>query len=256
MSSPQIDALPAELRRKFAALRQWQVMTRFVTVLAVLVLGGMFYVFATRTPTGVKANFQDAARVEAAVNKATPEITPLAYNSIRTIVADAAPTYQKIISERYPRVRDNLGSTAIIRLQKLPDEGGKLMGLRLSESFDRVITRIKPELDQTFPSLTDAQRRDLIVDHFAKAVAAANERLAAKVDAVRVNESSRVLAVLEKFALPAEANTTSEEQLRKELTRVLSLLVQEYLDKADLGGEATAIGAADRAGPATQPSPR
>lgn len=229
-SNTEPNALPSELRNKFAAVRQWQFISRATTAVALLAVGGLFYNFYTSTRAGVEANFSPE-KTRAAAQEALPKVTPLLAQAAQTVYADAAPVYSRLAAERYQRVRDEIGTAALIRLKNLPDQAGKQLGVRLGNSFDRVLKRVEPDLKAAFPSLTDAQRRDLLITYFHDAIDARNQTLALKVDAIHVNERNRVLAVLEKFQLPADENAGSTDQLSKELVRSMLLLAQQHIEE-------------------------
>lgn len=232
MAVESAEGLPVELRRKFAAIRRWQAISRAVTVLVVLVIVGMFAIFTKTTRDGVMGNFTDE-RNKKALADAMPKISPMVLDSLKTIAQEAAPVYQAKASERYQRVRDSLGTKAAIRLQKLPEDGGKLMGAKLSEVFNKVIKKVEPQLEATFPSLTDAQRRDLIIDHFAKAIEEQNLKIGTKVDDLKATETARIKGILDKFALPPDEAAPANDQLRKELVRTMILLAEQELDDLD-----------------------
>jgi hypothetical protein len=233
MSVQSPDAISEDLRGKFAAIRRWQNVSRGVTVGTVVAVAGMFYVFATTTRERAEANFRDEARVEAAVQGALPQVQPLVTASLTQVFEGAAPVYQQLAAERYRAVRESIGERAMIRLQHLPEDGGKLMGARLAAAFDRVLKRIEPDLAATFPSLTDAQRRDLMIHHFGTTIEQRNEKLAGDVMAVWVNEQSNVNGILEKFELPPDEMAPADDRLRKELVRTLVLLAEQELEEMD-----------------------
>lgn len=253
MSVPSsAEGLPAELRLKFAAIRRWQGITRAVTVLAVIVITVMFLVFATTTRSRIEGSFTEA-RVQKAVTEALPTVTPLVRESISQIGREALPVYQQMATERYQRVRDNLGTTALARLTSLPEEGGKMMATKLDATLDRVIKRIEPDFRSTFPSLADASKRDILVNEFFKEVEERNVDIARKVDEVRINEMSKVKFVLEKFALPPDEAAPANDQLKKELVRTLLLLAMQKLD--DLENAPAPTGAVPAA-QTTSPAPK
>lgn len=232
MAQESAEGLPVELRHKFAAIRRWQLISRVVTVLAVIVIAGVFYVFASTTYKGVQGNFTEE-RNQKALEAALPKVTPLVREALVNVATEVGPVYQQLAAERYQRVRDNMGAKALIRLQQVPQDSGKVMGVKLSEAFDRVLKKIEPEMEATFPSLTDAQRRDLIVDHFAKAIEEQNLKISGKIDEVRVNEAGRLKAILDKFALPPDEAAPANDQLRKELVRTMILLAEQELNELD-----------------------
>jgi hypothetical protein len=233
MTIAQADQLPSELRRKFAAIRWWQNMTRWVTFLAVLVVVGMFALFAFSTQDGVQGNFKDSKRLSEAMQKRLPDLTVPVKDTLQTVYLEAAPVYQKLAAERYQRVRDNLGAKALIRLQKLPEDGGMLMAERLNGAFQRVLKRVEPDLKATFPSLTDDQRRDLLIVHFNDVIEQKNKSLAAHVDKIRVDEMGKMTAILNKFQLPPDEAAPPDDQLRKELIRTMILLAEQELNELD-----------------------
>lgn len=239
-SSIQAEQLPAELRRKFAAIRRWQGISKLVTVLAVVVVAGMFAVFAVTTHDGIKSNMTDSKRLSDAMQKRLPDLTPPIRDTLQSVYMEAAPVYQSLAAERYQRVRDNLGTKALIRLQKLPEDGGKLMAEKLNTVFERVLKKIEPDLKATFPSLTDDQRRDLLVVHFNDVIEQHNKAIAARVDKIRTDEMGRLAAILNKFKLPPDEAAPPDDQLRKELIRTMILLAEEELNALDAPGESRA----------------
>lgn len=225
------DALPSELRGKFASIRRWQMISKFATVLTVIAVVIMFYLFATSTKEKVEANTSDQQRNQKALEAALAELTPSVVSSLQTVATEAGPVYQQLASERFQRVRENLGTKAAVRFQQLPEDGGKVMGERLVRAFESVLKKVEPDLQAAFPSLTDAQRRDLLIAHFHDVIETRNKAIAVKIDAVKANEQSRVKAVLDKFALPPDEAAGGNEQLQKELTQTLLLLAQAELEE-------------------------
>jgi len=255
MSVPQsVEGLPAELRVKFAAIRRWQGITRAVTVLAVIVITVMFLVFATTTRSRIEGSFTEA-RVQKAVAEALPMVTPLVQDSIGQIARGALPVYQQMATERYQRVRDSIGTNALARLQSLPQDGGAMMATRLDATLDRVIKRIEPDFRATFPSLADASKRDLLVNEFFMEVDSRNQEVAAKIDAIRVNETARVKFVLDKFALPPDEAAPANDQLKKELVRTLLLLAMQKLDDLEVASAGASAETPGGAVPASQTLP-
>lgn len=241
-------AMPAELRATFAAIRRWQAVTRLVTLLAVVAITAIFLIFAFTTRSRIEASFTEA-RVQAAVEKALPQVQPMATDAIRRMANEVIPVYQQLAAERFTRVRDALGAAAVVRLQALPEEGGKLMALKLDESLRRVLRQIEPEFKAKFPVLADETRRDVLVSEFFQRVEQRNQELAAEIDRLRIEEMAKVKSILDKFALPPDEMASGDEELRKELMRTLLLLAMEQLEKWD--GNAGPLGAAIPAGQTT-----
>lgn len=224
------DALPAELRRKFAEIRKWQVVSKVTTVVVILLVVAMFAWFAFATDSGVRGNFADNARNQKAAEEAIPLVTPMVTASMQTIFEEAAPVYQKLATERYERVRKNLGAQAAVRFNQLPADSGKMMTERLTKALDSAIKKIEPELQAAFPSLTEAQRRDLLIVQFHDTIEERNRAIGTKLEAVSVSEQARIKGVLDKFALPPDEAAGGDEQLGKELVQTLLLLAQQELD--------------------------
>lgn len=243
-------AVPTELRATFAAIRRWQSITRLVTVLAVVAVTAIFLIFAVTTKRKIEGSFTET-RVRAAVEGALPQVQPMATDAIRRMADEVVPVYQQMAAERFATVRDSLGSRALVRLERLPEDGGKLMGTRLDASLRRVIQQIEPEFKTTFPVLADEAKRELLIAEFFKEVEARNAELAAEVDALRINEMARVKGILDKFALPPDEAAPGDEQLKKELVRTLLLLAMQKLEEWDTGEGAGAAGAAIPAGQTT-----
>jgi hypothetical protein len=241
MSISVPEGLPAELRQKFASMRRAQSITKTVTLLLAAVIVVEFAAFSYMTYYPIVDGLHDEARLQRAANEALPQVQPVIVDTVRKVIADVSPEYRKLAAARYEKVRASLGEKVTTEFNALPDHAEAFLGVELRNTFDRVIKRLEPELKEAFPTLSDAQRQDLLINHFAEAIKPKNAALAAKVDAIRVNETAKVKGILDSFALPPDSAQPRDGQIDKEFERVVLLLaneeIQERIDglNAELG---------------------
>lgn len=225
------DGLPADLRQKFASIRKAQSVTKFVTVILVLVVIAEFAWFTFATVEPVKAGFKDSSRVQKAVQDAVPEVQPVVVDTLQKVVQEVAPIYREQATKKYESIRANLGKKVNERFTALPDQAEKVLGDQLRSTFDRVLKNLEPELKAAFPTLSDDKRQDLVVNHFHEAIAAKNEALSAKIDAIRTSETVKVKNLLDSFALPPDSAMARDGEIERELERVLLMLANEQIQQ-------------------------
>lgn len=253
-SSPEV----ARMRQRFAELRRAQRTARARVLILAIVIIAMFAAFAHFTVRRVQDNFEQRA-VQQAVAERLPEVLPIAGEQVRVAAVNALPTYRKLAAERFREVHPALAARARARLEKVPDETGHLMSEALRSAFDGALKRIEPDVKRTFPSLTDAQKQDLLNVYFHDAVAARDKELAAYIEKVYTNELLTMHAALDKFELPRDdaAGPTADKAQRDLLHTMLMLADYELLNAdAEVAADATGAATSSRraAGATTQPA--
>jgi hypothetical protein len=246
------------MRARFDELRRAQRTARArVLILAVIVVI-MFAAFAHFTVRRVQDNFEQRA-VQQAVAERLPEVLPIAGEQLRVATLNALPTYRKLAAERFREVHPALAARARARLEKVPDETGHLMSEALHGAFEGALKRIEPDVKRTFPSLTDAQKQDLLNVYFHDAIDARNKEVAAYIEKVYTNELLGMHAALDKFELPRDdaAGPTTDKAQRDLLHTMLMLADYELLNAdAEVAAEAASTATSSRraAGATTQPA--
>jgi hypothetical protein len=260
-ASPSSESEVARMRTRFAELRSAQRAARVRVLILAVVVVIMFAAFAHFTVRRVQDNFEQRA-VQQAVAERLPEVLPVAGEQLRVAAVNAMPTYRKLAAERFEQVRPSLAAKARARLEKVPDETGQLMSDALQTAFDAALKRIEPDVKRTFPSLTDAQKQDLLNVYFHDAIAARDKELSAYIEKLYTNELLSMHAALDKFELPRDdaAGPTADKAQRDLLHTMLTLADYELLNAdADVaaGSTAATAGASTRraAGATTQPAP-
>jgi hypothetical protein len=255
------DAEVARMRARFADLRKAQRAARLRVLALAAIVVIMFAVFAHVTVRRVQDNFEQRA-VQQAVAERLPEVLPLAGEQVRVATLNALPTYRKLAAERFEQVRPALAARARARLEKVPDETGHLLGEALHTAFDSALKRIEPDVKRTFPSLTDAQKRDLLNVYFHDAIEARNKELASYIEKLYTNELLTMHAALDKFELPRDDAAThdttaapTDDKAQRDLLHTMLMLADYELLNADTelaADAATTAGSKRRAAATTQ----
>jgi hypothetical protein len=250
-ASPPASSSPefARLRQRFAELRRAEsaARTRMLAVVVVVVL--LFAGFAWTTVNRVQSNFSQPA-VQKAIADRLPQVMPPAGEQLQKAATNAMPTYRKLAAERFEKARPAFAAKARARLEQVPDETGHLMADALHAAFAGAQRRIEPEARQAFPSLTDAQKQDLLNVYFHDAIAARDKELATHITGIYTKELVTVHAALENFELPREeASTPASTHLDKAQRDFLHTLLV-LADFELLNGDAPPAAADNAARPA------
>jgi hypothetical protein len=228
-SSPDVDV--AQLRQRFAELRKRQAAAGRTLAGVAVVVVGLFGAFTYFTVTRVRDNFSQPA-VQKAVAERLPEVMPLAGAQIQKAAVAAMPVYRDLAVEQFEKIRPELAAKAMARLDGVPDRAGHMMSERLDASFNKVLKRVEPELRQTFPALTDAQKQQILSDYFHDGIEVRNKEIASHIEAMYTNELSAAHSALSKFDLPAddEKPVAADRMQRDFLHSLLALADYELLN--------------------------
>lgn len=232
-SSPDPDI--SRLRQRFAELRRAEssARRRLAAVSVVVVL--LFAAFTYFTVHRVQGNFTQPA-VQKAVADRLPQVMPPAGDQLQKAATNAMPTYRKLAAERFEKARPALAARTRARLEKVPDETGHMMSDALHAAFDGAQHRIEPEVKTAFPSLTDAQKQDLLNVYFHDAIAARDKDLATHISGVYSKELVTMQAALENFEVPRdEASSPTMDKAQRDFLHTLLVLADFEL----LNGDAT-----------------
>lgn len=230
----------ARLRQRFAELRSAEAKARrrlaAVAVIVVLLFAGFTYFTIHR----VQGNFNQPA-VQKAVADRLPQVMPPAGEQLQKAATNAMPTYRKLAAERFEKARPALAAKTRARLEKVPDETGQLMADTVHTAFAGAERRIEPEVKQAFPSLTDAQKQDLLNVYFHDAIAARDKDLATHISGIYTRELVTMQAALENFEFPRdEAASPTMDKAQRDFLHTLLVLADFEL----LNGDAPAAPAA------------
>lgn len=218
-----------QLRTKFAELRKLQAIGRAQLWCLAFAVIAIFGTFALTTYRQTQQNFSKD-NITSAATAAVPDLAPVVTAELTRVATSVLPVYKEIAFERFTVIGPQISTAAVVRLERLPKDAGEVMGNRLISTFDRVIKRIKPEVDATFPSLTDATRRDILTAHFFNVIEKKNDELATHINSTFTNELIRLHAILEKFYVPEALTQTQAVQLQKRFLTSLLGLAQYELD--------------------------
>jgi hypothetical protein len=245
----------ADLRRSFADLRKSQSSSGVVVVLLVIVIVVEFAAFAYYTKERLHDNFSQTA-IQKAVSDKLPQVYPVAAAQLQKAATNAIPTYRQLASERFEKLRPQLAANARARLERIPEDTGKVMNERLHTAFEGALSRLEPDIKAAFPSLTDAQKTDLLNAHFHDAINQRNKDIAAHIDHIYTNELTTVHAALDKFEVPPADVAPSSDRAQRDFLHTMLVLADYELMNGDMfGGAGPAGGAVDTGGGIHPPRP-
>jgi hypothetical protein len=223
----------SRLRQRFAELRRAEAAARRRLAAVTLVVVLLFAAFTYFTLHRVQDNFNQPA-VQKAVADRLPQVMPPAGEQLQTAAVNAMPTYRKLAAERFQQARPALAARTRARLEKVPDETGHMMSDALHAAFDGAQHRIEPDVKQAFPSLTDAQKQDLLNVYFHDAIAARDKDLATHISGVYAKELVTMQAALENFELPRdEASSPTADKAQRDFLHTLLVLADFELLNGD-----------------------
>lgn len=226
VNTPDVDV--AALRQRFAELRKRQVAAGRTLVFVSAAVVAMFGAFTYFTAERVRDNFSPTA-VQQAVSARLPEVMPLAGAQLQKAATAAFPVYRDLAVEQYEKIRPELTAKAMARLDGVPDRAGHMMSEQLDASFAKVLKRIEPEVQKTFPALTDSQKQQILADYFHDGIAVRNQAIASHIERMYTNELIAVHSALEKFDVPGADEAAAPEQLQRDFLRSLLALADYEL---------------------------
>jgi acyl carrier protein phosphodiesterase len=248
----EIDALAARLD----VLRATQSKARTQTLIVVLIIIVMFLVFMGATWSRISGNFNQVA-IEKSMKDRSQVILPQAKDRLIKAAKAAAPTYRDLAMARMREAGPQIAAEARARLDKVPQENGEVLHTELQTTFDRVATRVDPDISAAFPSLTDDRKKAILAD-FHKDVDEENQKIKAHVDQIWTNEMVKMHAAISKFEV-ALAPGQQQDQAEREFLHALvmyvdSIITQTAPPAAPPSNSKDAVPAAATAPPATQAS--
>jgi hypothetical protein len=252
-SSP--EAHITAMRVRFAELRKRQNAARGQLIILSLVIIVLFGAFAIATYTRVTGNFERSA-VQKAVSDRLPQILPIAGEQLTKAATNALPVYKALATDRYEKVRTDLSRKALDRLYKIPEETGSQMSDRLHLSFDKALKRVEPDIKKAFPSLTDAQKQDILNVYFNDAIDARNKEIASHITNIYTAELVKVHNAFNSFDVPSDDNSGDPGRIHKDFLHTLLVLADYELLNDDILTVGTGASAmpvkTNRATPTTQ----
>ena len=245
----------ADLRQRFADLRKSQGSSSTIVVFLVVIIAIEFTAFAYFTKQRIASNFSQVA-IQKAVSDRLPQILPIAGEQLQKAATDALPTYRELAAERFQKLRPELAQRARERLEKIPEETGKLMNEQLQTAFQGALQRVEPDVKATFPSLTDQQKQDLLNVYFHDAIEQRNKAIAAHIDQIYTNELTSMDAALDNFQLPPPGEGPSTDKAQRDFLHTMLMLADYELMNGDLfaGADKPARTVHSRPMPTTAPA--
>jgi hypothetical protein len=239
------------MRDRLAQIQRLNTVGRIQTIALLLLIAVMFYVFSTRTVSGVQANFTEE-EVRAAMEERAPDVVATVTPPLVRAVQSAVPTYRELAVRRLRDVGPEIAAAAHARMQRLPQEQGDELEQRLNKSIANVLGRVEQDVARDFPQLTDEQRKNAIAEFHQARIEQANKALASQVDTLVTKELVRFNQVVERFGVEKVAANADPDTLEREFLHSAIMLMDDHVMSDEGGVYLPALAAAMP--PATQPT--
>ena len=223
-STPQspaaLEAQAERLQTQLVRLQALQSSSRWIMLLLVVIVIGQLAAFVYFTRQNVYANFETAA-VQRAINEKLPELTPRVRDRVMLVAQHVLPVYRDEAMKKFETVGPKVASDALDRLQKLPEENGQMLQERLKGALDGAIAKVRPDMNKTFPSISDDKKTQILAEEFTARVDKQNQQLAKHITGVYDQQLRSMRDVLEKFDIPTDDNGRQKVAREREFLHAL-----------------------------------
>lgn len=208
------------LQRQLDQLRCLQGSSRRVVLVLVLIIVAEFAAFYYLTNRNIKRNFADA-EVQKAISQSAPQLTSEVRDRVMTVAQHVLPVYRDEATRRFEEVGPQIAKDALDKLQKLPEDNGKMLQERLKQALDGAIAQVQPDLRKTYPSLSDDKKTQIIQQEFTAQVQKQNDVLAKHLNEVYDGQLKTMREVLDKFDVPNDVNWQQRMAREREFLHAL-----------------------------------
>jgi hypothetical protein len=208
------------LSRQLERLRGLQASSRRIVLVLLLIVIGEFAAFAYFTKMHVTENFESAA-IQRAINERIPQMTPQVRDRMMTVAQHILPVYRDEAMKRFEKVGPEVAQDALGRLQKLPEENGKMLRERLKVALDGAVAKVQPDIRKTFPSLTDDKKMQILQEEFAGRIDKQNQQLATHITGIYDTQLKSMREVLDKFDVPTDMSARERMAREREFLHAL-----------------------------------
>ena len=215
-----IEGEVERLQRQLDQLRSLQASSRRVVLLLLLIIVGEFGAFYYFTNRNITRNFSQE-EVQKAVSQSAPQLTSEVRDKVMTVAQQVLPVYRDEATKRFEEVGPQIAKDALDKLQKLPEDNGKMLQDRLKVALDGAIAQVQPDLRKTYPSLTDDKKTQIIQQEFLAQVQKQNDVLARHLTDVYDGQLKTMRDVLEKFDVPSDTNWQQRMAREREFLHAL-----------------------------------
>jgi hypothetical protein len=197
-----------------------------VVLVLLVVIIAQFAAFAYFTKKHVSDNF-DTAAVQRAINERVPQLTPQVRDRMMTVAEHVLPVYRDEAMKRFQKVGPEVAQDALNRLQKLPEDNGRMLHDRLVVALNNSVEAVRPDLNKTFPTLTNDKKAEILQEEFAARVGKQNDLIAKRISEIYDTQLKTMRDVLDKFDVPTD--TSARERVARE-REFLHALVDVMMD--------------------------
>lgn len=219
-SPARLEAQAERLQSQLERMQALQSSSRWIMVLLVLIVLGQLAAFVYFTRQNVYANFETTA-VQRAINEKLPELTPKVRDHVMLVAQHVLPVYRDEAMKRFEKVGPEVASDAMGRLQKLPEENGQMLQERLKGALDGAIAKVRPDMNKTFPSISDDKKTEILAEEFTARVDKQNAELAKHITGVYDQQLRTMKDVLDKFDIPTDENGRQKVAREREFLHAL-----------------------------------
>jgi len=232
-AAPGLDRKVAQIEQRVVELDRIQASSRRASLIVLLVVAAEFALFALTTRRNVENNFNDQD-VQKAIADRLPDLTPELRDHLVQVSEHELPVYRQLALARFQVAGPVVAREAMARLEKLPEENGEEMQKRLDAAFAKAMTRLEPDIENTYPTVSDDRKREIMQSEFQKLIDEQNEGVARHITDIYVKEQESTRTVLDKFDIPGDAGKLSPTARQREFLHALVDVLMDGDFKMDL----------------------
>lgn len=199
----EADRLGAQLKE----LHRAQGISRYIMLALVLVVVIEFAVFYYATRRNLEANFSSGS-IQQAMAQRLPQIAPQLRDMLVTAGQNALPVYRRLAVDRFTEAGPAIAKDAVVQIQNLPQDVGDELSLRLQKTFDGALARLQTDIQKTYPTLSDEQKRAVLQVALYDKIEQQNQAIQARLTSIEDREKARMMTILTKFEPPKLAEGT------------------------------------------------
>ncbi|HSZ59410.1 MAG TPA: hypothetical protein VK797_27450 [Tepidisphaeraceae bacterium] len=208
------------LQRQLERLRGLQASSRRTVLVLLVIVLAEFAAFAYYTKKHVSDNFESTA-VQRAINERIPQMTPLVRDRMMTVTEHVLPVYRDEAMKRFQKVGPEVAHDAMDRLQKLPEDNGNMLQERLKVALAAAVAKVQPDMNKTFPTLTNEKKTAILEEEFTARVQKQNDQIARHITSVYETQLKEMRDVLDKFDVPTDLSARERVTREREFLHAL-----------------------------------
>jgi len=123
-------------------------------------------------------------------------------SQLRRVAIEVSPTYRRLLQARFEAILPELKDRTVTALSALPPKLERAFEARLRESLERMGRRLRQDLEETLPTLSDPEAAEAIQIEFQAALEEEAKRVEDHLHRIIERENSKIAKTLDTFQWP------------------------------------------------------